>query len=95
MIPRFAEGVKQSDLMKKAAINRAREIRKIDSPSARWIAADAPRESRREAVQNRLRQNPEFIREKRCVGSCRSPTLLIASVREPAEAWEALQTCAW
>lgn len=48
---------KRNAVLNKAAIKTAQEIRKIDSPSARWIAADALRELRSDAVQNRLRQN--------------------------------------
>jgi len=47
---------KRSLDLNQAAIRRAERIRKIDSPSARWIAADALRELRSEAVQQRLRQ---------------------------------------
>lgn len=36
------------------AVRTAERIRRIDSPSARWIAADALRELRSEAVQRRL-----------------------------------------
>ncbi len=46
---------KRNVALHKAAIKTAQEIRKIDSPSARWIAADALRELRSEAVQKRLR----------------------------------------
>jgi len=42
--------------LNRAAIRTAEEIRELDSPSARWIAADALRELRSEAVQKRLRQ---------------------------------------
>lgn len=45
---------KRNKALNKAAIKAAQEIRQIDSPSARWIAADALRELRSEAVQNRL-----------------------------------------
>jgi 3-methyladenine DNA glycosylase AlkD len=41
--------------LNRAAIRAAREIRRIDSRSARWIAADALRELTGPAVQNRLR----------------------------------------
>ena len=47
---------KRNAVLNKAAIKTAQEMRKIDSPSARWIAADALRELRSEPVQNRLRQ---------------------------------------
>jgi len=39
-----------------AAINAAREIQLLDSKSARWIAADALRELKSEAVQRRLKK---------------------------------------
>lgn len=39
-----------------AAIREAQRIREIKSRAARWIAVDALRELRREAVQQRLRQ---------------------------------------
>jgi len=41
-----------------AAILEAERIRKIDSRATRWIAADALRELRGEAVRRRLRQKP-------------------------------------
>ncbi len=41
--------------LNRAAIKAAEEIRRIDSRSARWIAADALRELTGPAVQNRLR----------------------------------------
>jgi 3-methyladenine DNA glycosylase AlkD len=41
--------------LNKHAIKTAREIAKIDSKSARWIAADALKELTSEAVQARLR----------------------------------------
>jgi 3-methyladenine DNA glycosylase AlkD len=41
--------------LNKAAIKCGREIQKIDSKSAKWIAADALRELEGEAVQKRLR----------------------------------------
>jgi 3-methyladenine DNA glycosylase AlkD len=47
---------KRNLALNKAAIKTAQEIRKIGSPSARWIAADALRELRSEAVQKRLLQ---------------------------------------
>jgi 3-methyladenine DNA glycosylase AlkD len=40
--------------LNKAAIKVAKDIQKIDSKSARWIAADALRELRSEAVRKRL-----------------------------------------
>ena len=48
---------KRNLALNKAAIKTAQEIREIDSPSARWIAADALRELKSEAVQRRLRKN--------------------------------------
>ena len=42
--------------LNQAAINTAREIQKLDSRAARWIAADAIRELESDAVQNRLRR---------------------------------------
>jgi 3-methyladenine DNA glycosylase AlkD len=43
--------------LNRAALRTAREIRRLDSPAARWIAADALRELTSEAVQNRLRRS--------------------------------------
>ena len=40
--------------LNKMAIKTAKEIRQVDSKSARWIAADAIRELTSEAVQKRL-----------------------------------------
>jgi len=40
--------------LNRAAIKAAEQIRKINSPSARWIAADALRELQSEAVRRRL-----------------------------------------
>ena len=42
--------------LNEAAINTAREIQRLDSKAARWIAADAIRELESEAVQIRLRK---------------------------------------
>ena len=42
--------------LNRTAIREGQRIRKIDSRSARWIAADALRELRSQAVQRRLRQ---------------------------------------
>jgi 3-methyladenine DNA glycosylase AlkD len=41
--------------LNRAALRTAREIQKLGTPSARWIAADALRELNSEAVQKRLR----------------------------------------
>jgi 3-methyladenine DNA glycosylase AlkD len=46
---------KRSRRLNRAAVAAAREIRLLDSRSARWIAADALRELTGEAVQGRLR----------------------------------------
>jgi len=45
---------KRSLSLNRAAIRIAREIRKIDAPSARWIAADGLRELQSATVQRRL-----------------------------------------
>jgi 3-methyladenine DNA glycosylase AlkD len=42
--------------LNRAAIREAERTRKIDSSAARWIAVDALRELRSEAVQRRLRK---------------------------------------
>jgi len=42
--------------LNKAAIKAAKDIKRIDSKSARWIASDAIRELESEAVQRRLRK---------------------------------------
>ena len=41
--------------LNRAAINAAKEIQRLDSKAARWIAADAIRELESDAVQSRLR----------------------------------------
>jgi 3-methyladenine DNA glycosylase AlkD len=41
--------------LNKAAINTAKEIQRLDSKTARWIAADAIRELQSDAVQGRLK----------------------------------------
>ena len=46
---------KRNKLLNKKAIVVAKEIRKMDSPAARWIAADAIREMTNKKVQARLR----------------------------------------
>jgi len=46
---------KRSGKLNRAAIRDAERIREMDSRAARWIAADALRELRSEAVQRRLR----------------------------------------
>lgn len=47
--------------MNSAAIELAREIEKIDSPAARWIAADAIRELESDKIQKRLRNNQTIL----------------------------------
>ena len=46
---------KKNKTLNKAAINLAKEIKQIDSKSARWIASDAIRELESEKVQQRLK----------------------------------------
>ena len=45
---------KRNSVLNKIAIQTAKEIQKIDSKSAKWIASDALREITSEAVQRRL-----------------------------------------
>ncbi|UCH62956.1 MAG: DNA alkylation repair protein [Fidelibacterota bacterium] len=47
---------KRNPKLNRAALKTAREIQRIDSKSARWIASDAIRELESEAVQRRLRR---------------------------------------
>jgi 3-methyladenine DNA glycosylase AlkD len=47
---------KRNPPLNRAAIQAAERIRRQDSPAARWIAADALRELKSEAVQKRLRR---------------------------------------
>lgn len=47
---------KRNRPLNKAATKTARQIRQIDSRSARWIAADALRELKSDGVQRRLRE---------------------------------------
>jgi len=47
---------KRNRKLNREAIRVAEKLRKRDSPAARWIAADALRELRSEAVQRRLQQ---------------------------------------
>lgn len=49
---------KRNRRLNKIAIETAERIRKLDSKSARWIASDALRELRGEAVQKRLLKRP-------------------------------------
>ena len=52
---------KRNMKLNQAAIKVAKEIRAIDSRSARWIAADALRELSSEAVQKRLKQRQNGV----------------------------------
>jgi 3-methyladenine DNA glycosylase AlkD len=47
---------KRNNRLNKKAIETAKEIAKIDSKTARWVAADALRELKSEAVQRRLKR---------------------------------------
>lgn len=47
---------KRNPMLNKAALEAARDIKKIDSKAARWIAADAIRELESPAIQERLRR---------------------------------------
>jgi 3-methyladenine DNA glycosylase AlkD len=47
---------KRNRNLNRAAVKAAKEIRRVDSRSARWIASDALRELESEAVQKRLRK---------------------------------------
>jgi 3-methyladenine DNA glycosylase AlkD len=47
---------KRSQNLNKAAIEASRKIRQLDSKAARWIASDAMRELKSEAVQRRLKK---------------------------------------
>jgi len=49
---------KRNIRLNRAALRTAREVSRLDSPSARWIGADAIRELAGEAVQKRLRRLP-------------------------------------
>jgi 3-methyladenine DNA glycosylase AlkD len=42
--------------LNEAAINAAKEIKRLDSKAARWVASDAIRELESEAIQSRLRK---------------------------------------
>ncbi|MCK5123651.1 MAG: DNA alkylation repair protein, partial [Dehalococcoidia bacterium] len=47
---------KRNISLNKAAINTAKEIQRLDSRAARWIASDAIRELGSDAIQNRLKK---------------------------------------
>ena len=42
--------------LNEAAISMAKEIQRLDSKAARWVASDAIRELESEAIQTRLRR---------------------------------------
>lgn len=60
---------KRNEPLNREAIRTATEISSLDSRSARWIASDALRELRGEAVQKRLRSRPPGARHGRCLSS--------------------------
>jgi 3-methyladenine DNA glycosylase AlkD len=47
---------KRNPNLNEAAINTAKEIQRLDSKAARWIAADAIRELESDSIQNRLKR---------------------------------------
>ncbi|HEU65107.1 MAG TPA: DNA alkylation repair protein [Chloroflexi bacterium] len=47
---------KRNHNLNKAAINTAKEIRRLDSKAARWVASDTLRELESDAIQSRLRK---------------------------------------
>ncbi len=47
-----------------AAIKMAKKIQKLDSPAAKWVAADALRELKSAAVQKRLKRNMQSYLKK-------------------------------
>ncbi len=49
---------KRNLALNRKAIEMAEEIQKMNSKAARWIASDALRELKREAIQIKLRKNP-------------------------------------
>lgn len=49
---------KRNPILNQAAISLAEDLQKMDSKSARWIAADALRELHSEAVQKRVHEKP-------------------------------------
>jgi len=55
---------KRNLTLNQAAVREAQAIRALDSPSARWIAADALRELRSEAVQTRLRSRKSKLENR-------------------------------
>lgn len=56
---------KRNLALNKKAIAAAKEIQKMDSKSAKWIAADALRELQGEAVQKRLKEKEEKGKKKK------------------------------
>jgi 3-methyladenine DNA glycosylase AlkD len=57
---------KRNPRLNKEAVRVATEISEMDSRAARWIASDALRELRSEAVQKRLRSKRPAARSGRC-----------------------------
>jgi 3-methyladenine DNA glycosylase AlkD len=55
---------KRNQRLNRAAIEAARDIHQLNSPSARWIASDALRELRSPAVQRRLQLKRAVISSK-------------------------------
>ena len=53
-IPNLRKMAKEIRKLNKKAIETAKEIEKIDSKSARWIAADALKELTNKAVQKKI-----------------------------------------
>lgn len=51
---------KRNPQLNKKAIQTAKEIQRLNSPSSRWIAADALRELKSEAVHRRLRKRKKL-----------------------------------
>lgn len=58
---------KRSVRLNRAAVRTAREIRKLDAPSAKWIASDALRELTSEAIKRRLRAQRQVRRLVGCI----------------------------
>ena len=56
---------KRNQQLNRAAIGAAEEISRFDSRSAKWVASDALRELRSDAVQKRLRARPPGVRPER------------------------------
>lgn len=61
---------KRNPRLNKAAIRTARELRRLDSKAARWIAAEAIRELEDEGTQRRLRAAAATRRRPASAGRC-------------------------